>query len=268
VRPRPAGPLEAFVWHPFLTLLPVLLLVAGAIYFGLTRDAEYTAHARIKVGRDDVPAAVLQNAAYGNQVIALSYSRAIAAPPVIAGTARRASVSPSAVQSRVSATLVPESTLIDVQSKGSSSGAARRLANAGASSLIAYVAKLNYTNTAKRLLRDYRSAQSKVRMLQASLTRLRRRHGVSSTDIARAQLAIDASDLKASQLANNYRAETTSSETAGAHLELLAPAATAESDRTTVLEQMIVVALAAGLVLGFGIALLRVNWRVLKAHRA
>jgi hypothetical protein len=263
-----AGPLEAFIRHPFLTLLPVALLVGGAVYLGTVRDPEFTAHARIKVGRDDVPAQVLQNAAYGNQVVAVSYSRAIAASSVVAQAAREAGVSVRTARRRLGATSVPESTLIDVEAKGPSDAEATRLANAGARALIAYVTDLSRTGAAKRLLRQYRTAQAKVRELEARLRRLGHKRGVRSSTLARAQLDIDEADLKATQLANNYRAETSSNEVSGAHLELLAPAAGAKSDRRSVLEELIVIAAAAGLVLGFAFALLRTNWGVLRARRA
>jgi hypothetical protein len=265
--PRLAGPLEAFLRHPFLTLLPVLLLVGGAVYFGTTRDAKYTAHARITVGRTDVPAAILQNAAFGNQVVAGTYARGIAAPPVIRATARRIGLTPGVTRKRLTASTVPESTLIDVQGVGSSADGATALANAGANALIRYVGRIASSDDAKRLLRQYRVAQAEVRRLEVRVQQLRRSKKADSTTIARAQLHVDTADLEATQLANLYRAETTADETAGAHLTLLAPAGEAKSDFRSVLEQLIAIAVAAGLVLGFGFALLRTNWGVLRARR-
>src|SRR3954447_7330836 len=69
-RPHVAGPLEAFLRHPIIAILPVLLLTGGAVYLGVNRDPEYTAKARVNVGRTDVPAYTLQNVVIGNQGIA------------------------------------------------------------------------------------------------------------------------------------------------------------------------------------------------------
>ena len=49
-RPLPLSPFQAVVAHPFLTLLPILLMVGGAIAFGLTREPTWTSEARLSVG--------------------------------------------------------------------------------------------------------------------------------------------------------------------------------------------------------------------------
>ena len=265
-RPRVIGPLEAALRHPFLTLLPVMLLVGGAVYLGTERDPEYTAGARIAVGRADVPAAVLQNAAYGNQVLAVTYSRAIIAPEVLESTARDVGLTPKVVRDRLRASVVPESTLVLVEATGPSEAEAVAIANAAGENLIEYVVEVTSTDRSLRLLRRFRRAQADVRRLQVRVERLKRRNA-SIRAIERPQLELDAAELEASQLANLYRAETTADETTGAHLVPLAPASEADSDRREVLERLIIIAVAAGLVLGLAFALLRANWRVVRTRR-
>ncbi|MDQ3936650.1 MAG: hypothetical protein M3340_18670 [Actinomycetota bacterium] len=266
-RPRVIGPLEAALRHPFLTILPILLLAGGAVYLGTERDPEYTAASRISVGRSDVPAHVLQNAAYGNQVIAITYSRAIDAPDVVNAAAREVGIPPADARSRLSASVVPESTLIEVEATGNDERQTIALANAGGNALMDWVAEVTASDRAGRLLRRYREAQADLRRLEVRADRLRRRNA-GAIRVARAQLAVDEAALKASQLENLYRGEATADETTGAYLAPLAPAGEADSDRRQVLEQLILIAVAAGLVLGFALALLRANWRAVRAMRA
>lgn len=263
---RLAGPAEAFLRHPLIAILPVLLLAGGAIAIAETRDPTYTAKARVKVGREDVPAHILQNAAYGNQVVALSYSAAIASGPVIQEAARETGLTPAETRSRLDASLVPESTLIAVEAEGPTAQAATDLANAGSRAMIDYVTEVARTNdVTQRLLDRFRRAQAKLTRVERRLRRVQR--GNDARRIARAQIDVDAARLEADQLANVYRAQATADETAGAHLSLLAPAGVAESDKRDVLEQMLIIAVAGGLVLGFALALLRANWAALRSRR-
>jgi uncharacterized protein involved in exopolysaccharide biosynthesis len=85
-------------------------------------------------------------------------------------------------------------------------------------------------------------------------------------ELARAQLVEDSAQLRASDLANRYRAVSLDGSTAS-RMNLIAPAATADSDRSDVLEQLVVIGAIAGLVLGIGLALLRSNWQLLRTLR-
>ncbi|HEX8742428.1 MAG TPA: hypothetical protein VF712_04775 [Thermoleophilaceae bacterium] len=265
-RTRIVGPLEAVLRHPLLALIPLVLLVAGGAYLASARTPEYTAKARVNVGRADIPAYVLQNASYGNQVVAASYARSIDAAPVVQAAAQQTGLPVGTARDRLSATTIPDSTLIQVEATGPSSNDASGLANAGARSLIAYLKRITRSDEGARALRRYRDAQAVLRRLELRLDRLRRSNA-NARRVARAQLAVDAAGLEASQYANLYRQAETAEGSSSAPLTLLAPAAKADSDRRSVLEQTIVIALAAGLVLGVGLALLAANWRTLRALR-
>jgi capsular polysaccharide biosynthesis protein len=265
-RPHVAGPLEAFLRHPFTTLLPLLLLVAGAVFLGVQRDPEYTAQARIAVGTTDVSPVLLEEVVAGNQSLAASYARAIATSPVITAAAREIGIAPTDAADRLDATPVPGSTLIQVEATGLSEAAAVALANAGASELIDYVKRLNRTNETAELFRNYRRAQAAARRAERRTQELLHSERRDSPVTTRARIKQDIAALKASDLANRYRAASQSASNAS-RLTLIAPAATADSDARDVFEQLLLVGAVGGLVLGIALALLRANWRRLRTLR-
>lgn len=264
-RPRIAGPLEAFLRHPLLTLLPAMLLVAGAVVLGTQRDPEYTSQARITVGNTNVNAFLIEKVVAGNQAIAGSYARAIAARPVTTAAARDAGIPPGQAADRLTASQVPGSTLIEVEAKGSSPRAAVALANAGATNLIRYVRQVNESDEPDRLFKQYQKAQAAARRAERRTIALLRSDD-NSRAAAEAKVAQDLARLKAEDLANRYRAASAEAE-AASRLTLIAPAADSDSDRGEVLEQLLLVTVVGGLVLGFALALLRANWRLLGALR-
>jgi hypothetical protein len=267
-RPHVAGPLEAFLRHPVIAILPVLLLTGGAVYLGIERDPEYTAKARVNVGRTDVPAYTLQNVVIGNQAIAGSYSRVVGTEPVTTRAGRVSGVGPGEAQDRLSASPVPQSTLIQVEATGTNERDAVALANAGADSLIRYVQRVERQGGARLLLDRFRTAQRKV-------TRLERRVQSLSTGkdakknrdkLNDAQVDLDAARLASQNAANIYRLNEGASP-ASASLTLIAPAADADSDYREKLEQLILLGVVGGLVIGLGLALLRANRRALRSLR-
>ena len=265
-RPRVAGPLEAFLRHPVTTLLPLLLLTAGAAFLGAQRDPEYTAQSRIAVGTTDVSPYLLQEVVAGNQSLAATYSRAIVTEPVVRGAARATRIPPAEAADRLSASQLPGSTLIQVEATGRSQAAAVALANAGAEELIEYVKRLNRTDETAELFKDYKKAQAAARRAERRTQELLHSERRDSPVTTRARIKQDLAALKASNLANRYRAASQSAAN-NSRLALIAPAAGADSDQRDVFEQLLLVGAVGGLVLGFALALLRANWRVLGALR-
>jgi capsular polysaccharide biosynthesis protein len=264
--PRTVGPMEAFVRHPVVTILPILLAVGAAVFIGLDRSPEYTAKSRIQVGRTNVPAYVLQNVVGGNQALAAAYSRVISTTPVVGKAARATGVSAADVRNHVDATPIPGSTLIQVEARGSSRRGAIDLANEAARALISYVAKVSRDTRSRTALTRYRRAATEVVRLQRRANTLSNAGPNRLKDLQRAIVDVDAAKLRASNLSNVYRA-ISADPTSGSPLKLIAPAATASSDRRQVLEQLILIGVAAGLVLGLGLALLLANRGKLRAMR-
>lgn len=266
-RPRIAGPLEAFLRHPLPTLVPLVLLVAAAFVLGTERDPEYTSQARITVGNTDVSPFLLEKVVAGNAAIAASYARATEAEPVARAAGREVGISPAEAADRLSGTQVPGSTLIQVEAKGQSPAAAVGLANAGAEALIAYITRINRTDQAPSLFKQYRKAQADARRAERRTQALLSSSRPNQAKVTRARIAQDLALLRATDLANRYR-DASAQATAASRLTLIAPAAGADSDRSEVLEQLLIAAAVGGLVLGLALALLLANWRVLRSLRS
>lgn len=264
--PRTVGPVEAFVRHPIVTLLPIVLLAAAAVYVGLQRAPVYTADARVNVGRTDVPPYVLQNVIGGNEALAASYARVISADPVAIAAGRATGRSPADVRDHLDATPIPGSTLIQVEATGSSKGEVVRLSNAGARALISYITAANRDRQSAGALSRFRAAQADAQRLQRQLLALQARGAKGRAQAQRLQVSVDVAQLRASNLANQYRLSAGAGD-GGSPLTLIGPAATAGSDRRTTLERLILIAVAAGLVIGLGLALLIANRGRLRAMR-
>jgi hypothetical protein len=255
------GPLEAMLRHPFLTLLPILLAIGAAVYFGIDRKPEYTSEARISVGRADVPAYTVQNVVIGNSTLAAGYARAIGAPGVVEPAGRAVAVGPKTARSRLKASPIPGSTLIRVEAKGPSEQAAVDLANAGSKSLVTYVTKLNAEQEPNDLLTSYRRARTRVARLQQRLTALNRGGRRNRERARRVELDLEVATLRASTLGDQYRGAQAN--TVESLLQVISPADEATSDQSSFLQRLILLAAAAGLLIGMTLALLRANARLI-----
>lgn len=260
------GPLESAVRHPFLTILPLVLLLGVAAAVGLIRDPVYTADASVNVGTADVPAFTLQGVIIGNSALAAGYARVLSAEPVITAAARDVGIDPDDARSRLSASPVPGATIIRVEGEGPSADAAIALANAGGTALIRYIEDVTTDDQALELLKAFRQARGRTFRARRILDRLER-EDASAAAIRRARLDVETAALRAERLANEFRGGQR--EPAEAQLlQLIGPAAEADSDFWSVLQRLLLVGAAAGLVLGFALALLRENRALLRRSPA
>jgi capsular polysaccharide biosynthesis protein len=259
------GPLDSLLRHPGLVILPVVLLVGAAVAVGLMRTPQYTGEARISVGRADVPAYTLQGVVIGNATLAASYARAVAAPSVVRSGARAAGITTAEARTLLTGSQVPNSTLIRVEGRGRTNRQARRLANGAAAGLIRYVSKLNVEQQDNGLLDRYRSAQRRTDRQRRRVRALTEKYGRDSRRVEKARL-----DLLTAQL-NSQTLSTRVVQNAGQPnqnlLQLVVPATDAASDRRSVLSRLVLVALAAGLLLGLALALLRSNGELIRHTR-
>jgi len=260
------GPLESVLRNPALAAAPVVALVLAGLAVGLLRSPVYEAEARINVGRIDVPAYTLQGVTIGNSTLASSYSRALGAPDVINEAAQAADVSVSTARENLSASQVPNSTLIRVEAEGDSSGEAQQLANGAALALINYVTKVNVRQQQSRSLQRYRRAQAGVERIRTRLLRLQRERP-NSRAAERARIDLRTAELNARSVGARVLGATVAPSPENL-LQLLVPAATADSDKSSVLQQSLLIGLVAGLVLGFALALLRSNWHLVRGALA
>lgn len=261
------GPLESVFRNPALALVPVLIAVGIAVVVGLVRTPVYSAESRINVGRADVPAYTLQGTTIGNATLAASYARAVPALAVAKAAARAGKISVADASSQISGSPVPGSTLIRIDADGDSSRQARRMANASARALIAYVVKLNGRQRAKGLLSAFRSAQRRTDRARLAFRRALRRFPPASTVAERARLELLTSQLRSQALSTRVLQQRINPGVPN-QLQLIQPAITASSDRSSMLGRLVLIGLAVGAVLGIALALARTNADVLRAQRA
>ena len=154
--------------HPFLTLLPILLMVGGAIAFGLTREPTWTSEARLSVGEltpstQSAPGIVEAN----QQQLASAFSRAIDARRVVAPVSRELGLTSTEVQRRLDATPIPESPVLTVSGTGPTERDAVAITRVGTSSLVRYIRRLGDTGPEeRRLLGELTEARQEVARLQ------------------------------------------------------------------------------------------------------
>src|SRR3954468_466965 len=157
------GVLEAIRRSIPLVILPVVLLVGAAIAYGLYREPTYTSEARLNVGGLNLTTQTLAGSTTAVQQLAVAYSRAIDATPVIKPVARKLGLSQQDVARRVSATPIEGSPGIRVRATSKNGSQARRLADATAGSLVSYAIKLNTgSEQSARLLRNFKAATRKM----------------------------------------------------------------------------------------------------------
>jgi len=261
--PTLIGPVEAVLRHPYLALLPVVVLIGVALAVTLARSPQYTAEARLNVGRIDVPAYTLPGVIYGNQSLAQSYARAITAPAVVNSATRAVNISGSTARSRLTATPVPQSTVIRVDATGASEESAIALANAAGKGLTTYVIKLNQNAQANTILGDFQRAQRDVDAAQRRLGSAQR--SGSAATAQQAQLTLQTAQLKASTLEQRYRFES-GNEAPPNLVQMLSPATTATSDFSSRLQEVLLIGLVAGVVVGLALALLRANAELVRGR--
>jgi capsular polysaccharide biosynthesis protein len=264
--PRFRGPLEAIFLHPLLAIAPVVLLVAAAVVAGLGRTPVHTAEARINVGRADVPAYTLQGTTIGNSTLAASYARAVPAAPVVIAAAKAGRTSLAVARAALTGSPVPGSTLIRVDADADSSRQAQAMANAAARSLITYVVELNGRQRPRGLVTSYRRAQRRTDDARNNFERLSRRLPKSSPAVESARLDLLAAQLRSQALSTRVLQSRVTPAVPN-QLQLIQPATSSTSDRRSMLGRLALIGLAAGIVLGIGLALLRANADLLRAHR-
>jgi capsular polysaccharide biosynthesis protein len=262
-----ASVFESVRRHLILALLPVVVLGAAAAAFALHRAPNYTAEARVSVGRIDLtqPGAIT-GFATATQALASAYSRAIDARAVVAPVSRRYGLPEATVLRQLSATPVPLAPLIRVTGIAASRGGAVRLANGGADALTKY---LNDTNSAgnpesARILRRYSDAQLTVARASLAVDAARRSlRDNGDTPARRRAVASADSDLETAKLqAQTISTAYAQSQQGRSLLELvsvLSRATDAKSDRRTKLEIYVFGALLCGALLGAALATAREN---------
>jgi capsular polysaccharide biosynthesis protein len=247
----------------------VLLLVAGALVYGLAREPVYTAEARMSAGRIDLtqPGA-LTGFASATAALATLYSRSIDAADVITSVSRAARLSPLDVEDRLDSTPIADSSLFILTATGSNGRQAVYLVNAASRALQRHVQRLDTSNTsaAQVLLGRYRDQQRKAASASQAVDAVERSIERRNTPANRAALAnakaeFAAARLQAEAAATAYAA-TASPTNSVQSVDIVAPATSASSDRWTKLEIYVFAGLVAGFFLGAALATLAEDRRI------
>ena len=251
------GPLESAFRHRWLAIAPILVLVALGTVIGLVRQPDYDAEARISVGRVDAPVYTLDEVLIANATLARNYARLVGAEPVVDPAAQAVSIDADDARDRVNGSPLPGSSLISVEATGDSEDEAVALANATAAALIKYVEQLQRQQESGSLLNSFREAARRFDAARRRLQRLQRQ-GASTAAIDRARVEFFTQQARTEAVRLQYRNNEGGIPPEGL-LQLALPAADADSDRWSVLQQLMLIGLGAGLVVGLGLALLREN---------
>lgn len=266
VRSERIGVLEAMRWHWITALLPVLVLVGGAVALGLLREPVHTASSRLSVQVAAGGPAALAGSVTAAGKLASSYSRAIEAEPVVDDVARRASLSPQKVRDRISATQVPDTPVITVSATGGRERQAVALANLAAQGLQDYVSGLREPLLGgDRLLGKFGDAVSRYeaalenqQQLKAVVesTGSKRKAAEANAALELARVDTQTALLERDVLRQNY---LTGRGLYTAPVDVIARASSATSDFAARLQLLILIGFAAGIAVGALLATMRAN---------
>ena len=237
-----------------------LAVVAVFVVVALGRTPTYTAQARLNVGQGSIAAQSIPNYATGIQSLASTYSRAIVASVVTRSVGTKLGLSTDEVEDRLSASPIPESSLILVEGTGPSERDATRLANEGSKQLIEYV---DATDRASRrtegVLAEFADASQALSRAESRRETLVRRDA-SVVERARATGDVARARLRSQSLSDLYRTNLEQSES-GDLVRVLTSARTATSDRSSSLQRLIGTGVLAGAVFAVLVALLPLRRR-------
>lgn len=261
--------------HPFLiALFTVLGLVAGSA-IGYEHPVTYTAQAQLLVGRTSgLAEQEVPGLATAVQGLASDYARLATNSSVVSAT--NAILHTDKLPGTLSASPVPQSSVITVQGQASSEVGAVALANAGAAALVKVVTQA--TNDTKQqlatILNQYKAAEhdanvdlANVNILQAQLNALTGRIGTNvptaaesaqesslASQIAAEQTAAGASQLQAQAFQNDYQNAEPPLQIQQEMVQQVGNATYTSNSRKSYLEAAGLAGFVGGLVIGLGVS--------------
>jgi|tagenome__1003787_1003787.scaffolds.fasta_scaffold20949135_2 uncharacterized protein involved in exopolysaccharide biosynthesis len=257
--PHPLGPLQPVVARWPLVLVVTLLFAGVAFVAGRAQKPTYTSAASLNVGRTDVRVQALPGYVQGATSLASSYSRIAMTPQVEVPLAKELHLSRSEVARRLTAVPVPNNPFFTIQGTGRTPQDAIRFTRAATHTMQAYVtATDNGRQRLSDLLGQFRTTAAKAEAVQRRITRLKSDPSVSASSPALSKLQVEyqTAQLRASALRGEYQ-ERSSELASTAGIQVISPAASAQSDRKKIVQRTVAVGLVAGLLVGSALALLR-----------
>jgi Mrp family chromosome partitioning ATPase len=244
--------------HPFLAVLPLVVLTALGILYGLSRKPVYTAETRMYVQVPSGEPSTLFAVTDAASGLASAYSRAVQATTVGNAVARDLRNDPTAAAGSTSATPVPDSPIVKVTANASTARSAVRLANVTADELAKYINDLNTSNTASHYaLAAFSAATHRVARARATLVDAQKAVAALPTTDAKAQLESARAAFEVAELRQSAaRARFTSLQSGQQpSLEPLRRATGATDDRKSKLQLYGFAGFLAGVLAGLALAL-------------
>ena len=235
-----------------LFLAPIVVLAGAGIVYGLAREPEHKAEARISIGPLNAATQGLPGFANAATNLAAAYARVITAPGIAKDAGRAAGVSAKRARDEISASSIPDTPLLRVEVSDANPKVAVKLANGAANALIDHVLQLNRRSALRdEVLSKYRSAALKVAKLKRQV---KQAGGSKTADAINARL--NTAELRLNALGSIYGVSS-AGEISQNLLQVVAPAAEAKSDRKTTIERFGLIGGLAGLLLGLVLAATR-----------
>jgi hypothetical protein len=250
---------EALRRYPLIAFLPVLILVALGVGLGLHRSPTYTATSQVVVEPLAPTVVQLSGAVQAAEDLATNESRLIGSDGIAGPLAEQFATTRSRIANHLSATPVPNSTVIKISAEGDSAATAIALSNAAAGRFSEYVtAQLQNNTIADRLLKGYTAA---ALVYRRALDAQRRLSEKSASQLRlEAGAAVDAAHIREQALSQQYENLLQSHSTAPTAAPFVL-ASTATSDRTPRLEIYLLAGVLAGALIGCALVTLLANRR-------
>jgi uncharacterized protein involved in exopolysaccharide biosynthesis len=253
--------------HWLLASLPVVVFVGLAVAAGLKRPPTYTADAHLAVGRLNTQSSTaLVGFAQVTVSLAETYSRSLGSPDIVVPAARRLRMNPQKVLSRISAAPIPDSPVFRVRAHADFRGDAIRIANALSQSLVRYARDRARPSLGQRgVLRRYRETLVRLENERTLLDKRardfsRRPTPTNGRGLASARASVGTLALQLRTLQQTYEAGEQGPQSS-ALVSIVDRATHASSDRFSVLQLLVFVALVVGGVIGTALAVFRANRR-------
>lgn len=246
---------DALRRHWLVITFCIVLFGAGGAAAALTREPSWSASTGMIVGENNLSVQSIPGFAVGGQAVADSLSRAVTAPGIVNPAARRLGLSPDYVAGHVSATPVSRTAVLTVVGTGADEREAVAITNAVAASMRRYADVTQSGLTQRGALIDrYQRAYRRQVAAEQEVSRLRKADA-SDGRIVDARAEAELRRVSASALREDVEAKD-AQKASGAVVNLLTPARTAYSDRSSKLQLFLVIGVVAGALFGSGIALL------------
>ena len=240
-------------WIPTALLVVVLtLLGAGA---GYLRTPTYASTVDVGVGTAGLSTNSVPGYVQAVQVLAGSYSRTIDSPDVTRGVARQTGFSEAAIAANLTASPVPDSSVIRLDATATAPEAAINLVNTGAT-VFADVTerRLQSSGTPQVPLSDIEAAETSVLKARRAAQQIKNK---KSQRYLEASAAVRARQIRAQALQTQY--ESTRMSTSVISVEVVRPAVTATSDRRSQFVLFTILGALIGSVLAVGLQMVRVS---------